>query len=548
MSDTDKKQNFLHGAALLVISNIIVKIIGALYKLPMNMIIGAEGYAYFTTAYDIYSVLLTISTAGLPVAISRMISQSYTLGHYNQMRKIYRTARKVFLALGSFFALLMGIGCIYLANVLNQPDAWIAILCLSPCVLIICMGSAYRGFFNGQSNMRPTSTAQVLEAAFKLIIGLGLAYVIKEITGSIAYAAGGAILGVTLSCLCSLIYMRFKFGPAYRSLPESTDQAESSVKTLKSLLAISIPLIIGSSGTQLLTVIESGLYMDRLVFLIDTNQYMGHMVTGAVTAQKAAATLKGVYNLTQTIFNLPCSFIMPLSISLLPAITSYITQGNHAAAKETAESAARVTGLITLPCAVGLMVLSRPIIALLGGYEGEQLELGAVLLSIQGVMVVLYCFNYLSNSVLQSHGKMVMPVLNLILCGILRLPAVYLLVSNPSLGIMGAPIGALIGYVGSAILNILVCRKLISTRPRMLTNMLRALPPAALMGVAAWGSYQGMVALIGLDGSRILLCGVPVAVGVVVYFVAALIFKTIKKDDCLLLPKGEKIAKLLKLK
>lgn len=548
MSETDKKQNFLHGAALLVISNVIVKIIGALYKLPMNMIIGAEGYAYFTTAYDIYAVLLNISAAGLPVAISRMISQSYTLGNYNQVRKIYKTARNVFMVMGLLFTVMMAVGCHYLANVLNQPYAWITILCLSPCVLIICISSAYRGFFNGQGNMRPLSVAQVLEAGFKLVVGLALAYIIKELTGSIAYAAAGAITGITLSCLFSQFYMRMKFGAAYRSLPESADQAKSTSDTLKSLLAISIPLVIGTSGTQLLTVIESGVYMDRLVNLIETNQYMGHLVTETMTAQRVAAELKGVFNLSQTIFNLPCSFIMPLSISLLPAITAYTTQGNHAAAKETAESAARVTGLITLPCAVGLTVLARPVMALLGGYTGEQLELGSQLLAIQGVMVILYCFNYLSNSVLQSHGKMVMPVINLILCAVLRLPAVYMLVSNPNLGIVGAPIGALIGYAGSTVMNILVARRFISTRPRLLTNMLRAMIPALLMGAAAWGTYQGMVALVGLDGSRLVLCAVPIAVGVVVYAVCALLFKAIKKEDCLLLPKGEKIVKLLRLK
>lgn len=548
MSETDKKQNFLHGAAWLTMATVVVKIIGALYKLPMNMIIGAEGYAYFSTAYDIYAVLMTLSTAGLPVAVSRLISQSYTLGHYNQMRQVYKVSRNIFMVLGGICFLLMSLGCVQLAGSLNQPDAWMAILCLSPCLLMICLSSPSKGFFNGQGDMRPSAMAQVLEASFKLVVGLALAYIIKELTGSIAYAAGGAILGVTMGSLASLVYVRIKFGKAYRELPQSAERAESAFATLKSLLAISIPLIIGSSGTQLLAVLETGLYMDRLVELIETNQYMSHMVQGTITAQKAAATLKGVYNLSQTIFNLPCAFISPLTISLLPAVTAFTTKGDNKAARETAESAARITGLIALPCSVGLTVLARPILALLGGYTGEQLELGATLLSIQGVMVTLYCFVYLSNCVLQAHGKMVMPVVNMLLCGLLRLPAVYLLVSNPNLGIVGAPIGALIGYMGSVVMNILMTRKLIATKPRMLTNMLRPLLPAVIMGVAAWGAYQGLVALLGADGSRLVLCVVPIAMGVVVYAVCALLFKTIKKEDILLLPKGDKIAHLLRLK
>lgn len=548
MSETDKKQNFLHGAAWLAMATVIVKIIGALYKLPMNMIIGAEGYAYFSTAYDIYAVLMTLSTAGLPVAVSRMVSQNYTLGHYNRLRQVYRVARNVFLVLGTVFGLFMALGCVQLAEALNQPDAWLSIMCLSPCLLIMCFSAPCKGFFNGQSNMRPSSVSQVLEAFFKLVVGLVLAYIIKEITGNIAYAAGGAILGVTCGSFISMLYLRIKFGKSYRKLPQSEEKVESNFATLKSLLAIAIPLIIGSSGTQILTVLETGLYMDRLVDLIATNQYMGHMVQGAVTAQKAAATLKGVYNLSQTIFNLPCAFIAPLTVSLLPAITAFITKGEEKTAKETAESAARITGLIALPCAVGITVLARPILALLGGYTGEQLEIGAILLSLQGVMVALYCFNFLSNCVLQSYGKMVMPVINMVLCGVLRLPAVYMLVSNPNLGIVGAPIGALIGYIGSTVMNLLVCRKLIASRPKLLGNMLRALLPAVMMGVAAWGAYQGLTAIVGMDGNRLLLCVVPVVVGVLVYAAGVLLFKALKKEDCLLLPKGEKIAKLLKLK
>jgi stage V sporulation protein B len=306
-------------------------------------------------------------------------------------------------------------------------------------------------------------------------------------------------------------------------------------ETAKKLLAIAIPITLGSAGLQIIN-------------LIDAKIIMGRLLGPAGFIQAEADVLKGIYNFCQTIFNLPCAFIAPLTVSLLPAITAFITKGEEKTAKETAESAARITGLIALPCAVGITVLARPILALLGGYSGQQLEIGAVLLSLQGVMVALYCFNFLSNCVLQSYGKMVMPVVNMILCGILRLPAVYMLVSNPNLGIVGAPLGALIGYVGSAVMNVLVTRKLIASKPRLLGNMLRALLPALIMGVVTWGAYQGMVALVGLDGSRLLLCIAPIAVGVLVYAIGVLLFKAIKKEDCLLLPKGEKIAKLLKLK
>ena len=156
MSDSSKKQSFLYGTAMLAMATAIVKIIGAIYKIPLNAIIGKQGFSYYSTAYEIYNVLLMISTAGLPVAMSRMISQASSLGHYNQVRRIFSTARTIFLALGITGSLLMTLFCRQLAAFQNQPDAWAAIGTLGPCVLLICVMSTFRGFFQGQSNMLPT--------------------------------------------------------------------------------------------------------------------------------------------------------------------------------------------------------------------------------------------------------------------------------------------------------------------------------------------------------------------------------------------------------
>ena len=156
MSESGKKQNFLHGAALLAMATAVVKLIGAFYKIPLKMIIGDQGYGYFTTAYDIYSVLLMISTAGLPIAMSRMISQASSLGNYRQVRKVYKTARGIFLGLGLLSSLLMVLFCQELALFQRQPKAVTAILCLAPCALLMGFISTFRGFFQGQGNMRPT--------------------------------------------------------------------------------------------------------------------------------------------------------------------------------------------------------------------------------------------------------------------------------------------------------------------------------------------------------------------------------------------------------
>lgn len=547
MSETSKKQNFLQGAALLAIATAIVKLIGAFYKLPLNMAIGAEGYSYFTTAYDIYSVMLLISTAGLPVAVSRMISQASTLKHYTRMRKIFRTALVMFAFMGALTSVLMIFGAKPLANVMNQPDAWISIACLGPCGILICLMSAYRGYFNGQGNMAPTSVTQVIEAFVKLVVGLALAFLLIRMTGNVALAAGGAILGVTMGSAIALVYMLAKFRPAYRSLPVTKEAPGSTKDTVKELLTIAIPITIGSAGLQLLTVIESGLYMDRLVHLMETGQYMSHMVQGTVTAQKAAATLKGLFNMTQTIFNMPCAFIIPIAVSVLPAVTSFLTLGDDKGVRETEESASRITGLLSLPCAVGLTVLARPIMALLGGYEGEQLEMSARFMAIQGITVFLYAIIQYTNALLQSHGYVNVPVINMLSSGVVRLVLVYVMVGNPNLGLMGAPLGAFIGYLLIAVLNLVAIQLKVEQKPKLLKNLLRPAMPALVMGIVVFFCYRALVSVVGIDGSRIILAGAPIAVGVVVYFVCVVLMKSITREDCLLLPKGEKIAKLFRL-
>lgn len=550
MDKSVKKQNFLQGAAMLAVATAVVKLIGAFYKLPLNETIQPLGYSYFTTAYDIYSVLLMISSAGLPVAMSKLISQYSALGHYNQVRQVYKTSRTIFLVLGVFSILFMMLGCKALANAMNQADAWPAILCLGPSALFMVLMSAYRGFFQGQGDMRPTSNSQMLEAVFKLIVGLGAAFAIMKLSGDVSWAAAGAILGVTISCLISVFYLRHRFVPAYKAMPQTNEPVSSFGQTAKQLLGIAIPITIGAAGLSLLTVFETGLYMDRLVYLVESNQYMGHLVTAEVNAQDAAGTIKGIYNMSQTIFNMPCAFIVPITVSVIPAVTSFLTLCQDDQVRSTEESATRVTGLMSLPCAVGLFLLGEPVMALLGGYEGELLTLGGQLMSVLGLCIFPYAIIQYTNALLQAHGYAHVPVINMLVCGIAKLAVVYILVGNPNIGIMGAPIGALVCYFCIAILNLLAIWKLVPQKPRILGALVRPALAAVTMGAAVWLCYQGMLRFFTDTSSRftsVILCGVPIVVGVVVYFVCVVLFKAITADDCKLLPKGEKIAKILRL-
>ncbi len=534
MSQTPKKQTFLHGAALLAMATAIVKIIGALYKLPLKMVIGDQGYSYFCTAYDIYSVLLMISTAGLPVAMSRMISQASSLGHYNQVRRVYNTARALFLGLGAASSLLMILFCRELAAFQQQPSAAAAIMALGPCAFLMGLMSTYRGFFQGQGNMIPTSTSQIIEAIIKLVVGLVGAVALLKLTNSVPLAAAGAIAGVTASCMISSIFLFSQLRGAYTVLPKTSETVTSYGKTAKQLLAIAVPITIGAAGLQMLTVVEN-------------NLYMGQLLTAGGLSQDVAEHTNGVYKMAQTIYNMPCAFITPITISIIPAITSQLTMGNHKGVKATEESAARVTALLSLPCAVGLIVLSQPIMALLGGYSGEKLALASSLMSLLGISVFLHAIVLLTNAIMQAHGHPNFPVVNMLCSGVVRLVVVYILTGNPAIGIMGVPIGTALCNLCIAVLNLFAMGKCVPQKPALLSNLLRPLLPVAFMAVAAYGSWQGLLAILGSDASRIILCGVPIALAGCVYLLCIPLFKAITAEDCMLLPKGEKIAKILHL-
>ena len=531
MSDAQKKQNFLQGTALLAMATAIVKVIGALYKIPLNAIIGEQGFGYFNTAYEIYNVLLMISTAGLPVAMSRMISQASSLEHYGQVRRIYSTARGIFLGLGITGSLLMTVFCRQLAVFQNQPDAWAAIGCLGPCVLLICIMSTFRGYFQGQGNMLPTSISQVLEAVTKLIVGMAAALVLIKTTNSIPLAAGGAILGVTASCLLSSVYLFRCFRKSFKLLPVTDEKVDSFGATAKGLLIIAIPITLGSAGLQILTMLETKIYMGQL---------LSHG-----NSQAAADTMRGIYGMTQTIFNMPCAFITPITISIIPAITAQLTLENHSGARQTEESAARITGLISMPCAFGLAVLAEPVTALLGGYTGEKLALATTLMTILGISIMFNAVVLVTTAIMQAHGHAGRPVINMLIGGLLKLAAVYILTGNPNIGIVGTPIGTLLCYLAICVLNLVSIKKLLPQAPKLIPNLLRPFFAAAIMGIITYAAWFALK-YIGI-GSRLILCGAPIAVGVVVYVLAAVKIKVVTREDCLLLPKGEKIAKLLKL-
>ncbi|MFI3312525.1 MAG: polysaccharide biosynthesis protein [Eubacteriales bacterium] len=527
-----QKQSFLHGAAVLAIATAIVKLIGAFYKIPLQSIIGEAGYGYFTTAYDIYAVLLTLSTAGLPVAMSRMISASQAQGNNGQIKQIYRASLIVFLTIGIVGSGGMLILCKQLANFMSSPNSWVAIAALSPAVLFVCIISSFRGFFQGQSNMTPTSVSQVYEALCKLIIGLGAAYFVMNATQNVAYAAGAAIAGVTAGAIVSTAYLGAKYRKTTQSFGQSVGDVKPIGATAKELLWIAVPITVGAAGLQIINLIDAKIVMERLVG-----------VAGFLQAE--ADVLKGIYNFCQTLFNLPAAFIVPLTVSVIPSITGFLTMKNNRGALQVEESAVRIMALLGLPCSIGLAVVAEPILAMLGGWGSDQLAVGVPVLTIFGCGVIFNCMVLLTNAIMQAHGNVTTPLINMLLGGIVKVIVNFVLVGNPDINIVGAPIGTLCCYITITTLNLFAMKKMMKDHtPHVLKAMFKPLVASLVMGGGAWAAMGLMGRFIS---SNSIIAIATICVAAAVYLVMVLALKIITYSDCLLLPKGEKIAKFLRI-
>lgn len=554
-----KKQNFLTGAAILSLSTIVVKVIGMLYKLPLNQIIDSQGFAYFNKAYAIYTVLLVVSTTGLPVAMSRMVSEAQAQGNGKQMQRIFSTALTAYLTIGFLGTGVMMIFPKWLASdVMSMPNSWYSIFALGPAVLCICVASACRGYFQGQGDMTPTAVSQVIEALGKLLLGLAFAYLVKKYTGDLALASGASIAGISIGAAGSALYVIIKYRRNRSRVSALGGTALSVGKTTKKLLAIAMPITLGAAGLQLINLIDEIMVTRRLLEAADATaagaaSWMGRMMTMAAAdgtlswnevMQTAVENQSGVYALCQTIFNFPTAFFPCITAAIIPAITGYLTQKDHANVKMVQDSSLRLTGLIAMPCMLGLLTLSEPIMILLGNYGDERNAMAAILLALLSPTVLINGITTVTTAVMQAHNRPWLPMINMLIGGIVKVVVNYILVGNPAVGILGAPIGTLACFLVYMVLNLFTMRRIMEEPPKVFKAVWKSGIAAIVMGAAAFGVYRLLSAFIG---SVAICCLGAIAAAVVVYVLLVILLKAITYYDCTLLPKGDKIAKILRI-
>lgn len=540
MSESSKAQNYLHGAAILTATAAIVKILGGIYKIPLGNLLTDEGYSYFTVAYRVYSLLLTLSTAGLPVALSRLISTANATGRYNQVKRNFSVALTAFTILGLAGTLVMLLFPDWLAGLMNSPNASLSIMALAPAVVFVCLLAAYRGYAQGHENMKPTAISQIIEVVVKLVVGLGLAWLLSAQGYGLPVAAAGAILGVTVSEFLAFLYVFFckrRIDRAKTRPLASPDVPDSRSRTLGRLLKVAIPITIGSSILSIIDLIDTALILNRL-----------QSAVGLTETQ--ASVLNGIYSKAGTLFALPSYFIVSITISMIPAVSAYLAKSRRREAAEIASSSMRMTALIALPAGVGLSVLSYPIMKVLypeGAAEGPQL------LAVLGIASFFLCMSVVTNSVLQAYGYERIPVYTLPVGGLVKILLNWVLVGNPDIGIYGAPVGSLACYAIITILNMIIISRKIPEPMRYGRVLFKPALSALVMGAAAYGVYflahSFLPGLISSQRVELLLSLVlAIGVAVLVYFVMIILSRAITREDMKLLPKGEKIADILRIR
>ena len=582
MSNQQKKNTFYGAAAILALTTILVKIIGAIYKIPLTALLPDEAYGDFNAAYNIYTFFLTISTAGLPVALSKTVSECSALGRQNQKARVFRVAFFAFLFMGLFSFICMSLFSPIVATyVLQNEKAVFAVLALSPAVLCTCICSAFRGYAQGHMNMVPTGISQVIEAISKMFLGLALAFLIlnsaipdEDLRSRLS--ASGALLGVSIGSILSVLFLAFNhIRTNKQERTPSSDVPDSSGTILSHLLKLAIPITLSSCTLAIVNLIDTGLVNAQLqtvftaiqdgltgitnstldIFPKSVELYQANVAAALANPSDniqpvldSARELYGAYSKTMSIYNLPFNLMVPLTACIVPGVSACIARRDSLGAQRTTESAMRISALIALPCGFGLFALGTPIIQLLTVGNVDETIAGP-LLSILGIAAIFVCIQVVASAILQANGIVNLPIITMIIGGVSKVLVSYTLVGNPKFMIFGAPLGTLTCFVVVAVLNLIIIKRLVPHPPRLIVVFLKPLVASFFMAAAAWAA-QGLLARF-FSGSFLMnaiATGGGIFAGVVVYLVLILVLRVLSKEDLEMMPKGDKIAKLLRIR
>lgn len=578
MGKNKGRQSFLAGATILALSVVLVKVIGAVYKVMLANVLGGVGNGIFTAAYELYIPLYTLATAGFPIALSRMVSESIALGRYKDVKRIYNIACPFFICAGIIaFGLMICLSWPY-AHFIKAPEVIYAVWTLAPTILFGCLVSIYRGYYEGMSNMFPTAISEIIEAIIKLVIGLSLAkigqkYMLEEYTNSgtvfgkimetqldadntiTAYTVAIAIFGITLGAVFSFlfVYLRYKLGKnditkeQYDSSPEPRRKKDIFSQLVRTALPIGLGAIVMSVAGS----IDSNLILIRIDALVKDPQklseliqfYGGNIYEEVIKNGNIHKFLSGCYSYSLTLMMLVTSITQVFGTSALPNVTRSYTRNDKTALKKDIETVIKITTVFTFPAGLGLSIFSKEILSLLYSSPAVacEVEIAAKALQILGITVIFTAVSTPLCSLLQAVGRADLPLKLFLVSSAINIILNYTLIIIPQLNIIGAAIGTLAAYIFVCFAAIYkLCRET-KIIPDFVSIIIKPLFSATICALTAYGCNLFIRSFVNQNLSTI----VSIVIAGIVYLFVLLLTGAFTKNDIIMLPNGKNILKTL---
>lgn len=493
--------SFLKGAAILTAAGLISKFLGALYRIPFFRVVGPEGMGLYQMAYPIYTMLLALSSAGIPVAVSKLVAENLAHRDFAGINKVFRVSL-IFFAVGSgITSLLLMQSAHYLAeHILHDARAYYSITAIAPAVFFVGVMSVFRGYFQGFQQMVPTAVSQVIEQFTRVLTVLVGAYLL--LPQGVEFAAAAATFGAVTGSAAGLTFLGgFCFLKPYYSVTHVRyvgspgRDSQGTIRILRKLVVLALPISLGGLVLPVMQTLDALTVPGRLQLagysVSRATQLYGELTGGAVT-----------------LINLPTVITISLAASLVPAISGYLERASYREIQNQISSAMQITVLVCLPAAVGLAVLAAPISDLL--YDCPE---AGIPLAVVAPAALFLGLHQTSAGILQGMGKTVLPVLNLALGALIKFICNYFLTAIPSIGILGAAAGTVMGFLVSSYLNIAFIRHYNGWNPNYRSLLLRPALAATIMAVVVYFSYRQFRLVLGGD----MATAVSILAGALVY-------------------------------
>ena len=530
----NKKETFMQGVVTIMFSQILIKVLGLIYTLYLTNRegFGDAGNAIYASGYQIYALLLTVSSIGVPNAISKLVSERLAVGDNKGANKIFKVALVTFGALGAIGSMLLFFGAHVIAYSWTQiPESELTLVALAPAIFFVSISSVFRGYFNGRRTLKITARAQTIEQVFKTVLTIGIVEIVAYATStSTEMMAAGANVATTLATFSSFAYLfmyyRLKRKEIGNEIQSSTNYKYENVKTIvKNILMVSIPLTLSSIMTSFNKNIDS-FTVKRIL-----STYMP-----ADIATKLYGQLSGKVD---TVTNLPLAINIAFATALVPAISAAKAKNDRETATKRTSFSLLTSMLIGLPCVVGMIVFAQPILNLLYPNAKE----GALLLQLISVSVIFSILDQTINGALQGFGKVMIPATALGIGCLVKLVLNIVLLKIPFFNVYGAAIGSIACHAVAFTIVFNVLKKYVKLDLPLGKFVIK---PAIATGIMSVCSYTLCVILKGIIPGN--TATIAMAFAVIVYIAAVLALKIYNREDIYMLPKGEKIYKFLEKK